>query len=204
MKNLPLKSWDFDHLSFEVYLERPNFLVKDCHQVHGTEVLEASLSQSTDQADGLISVQSDLKNFSLAIKTADCLPVLLMNETHVALVHLGWRGLNLKLLKHDLLEQKWSTAFIGPGIAACCFEVTPDFKDNFPGSEKFFISRDEKLYFDLKLECTHQLRSLFSSIVVKDAHICTCCDHRFWSYRRDKTKNRIWNIVKTKENYGNR
>ena len=62
------------------------------HQVHGTEVVDASLAGQLAQADAAFSTQS---NVVCCVLIADCLPVLLA-DAHgrgVALAHAGWRGL---------------------------------------------------------------------------------------------------------------
>ncbi len=77
----------------------------------------------------------------LGIKTADCLPVLLVDERRraVAAIHGGWRGLARRVVEKSAgeMRRRFSTrpadlhAAIGPGIQACCFEVGPEVLEEF-------------------------------------------------------------------------
>jgi YfiH family protein len=69
----------------------------------------------------------------LAIRTADCLPILLADSTSraFAAVHAGWRGTLNRIVEKTVGEmfKTWATqpanlrVAIGPGIRACCYEV---------------------------------------------------------------------------------
>jgi copper oxidase (laccase) domain-containing protein len=160
-------------------------------QVHGVDIV--SLETLPSEADGMMVSWVDL-NQPLGIKTADCLPIVIEGEKGVIFLHAGWKGLADGILKRPemtlIIPQR---VFIGPSIHACCFEVTPDFKDNFKTSS-FFKESEGKLYFDLQLEASRLLKEEFPNLLIGISPICTFCDHRFHSYRRDKTKNRNWNL----------
>ena len=67
----------------------------------------------------------------VAVKTADCIPVLLIDERQraVAAVHAGWRGTvgRIAALAVEAMRQRFGTraqdvhAAIGPGIGKCCY-----------------------------------------------------------------------------------
>ncbi len=160
-------------------------------QVHGVEIV--SLETLPAEADGMIASWEDL-NAPMAIKTADCLPIVIEGEKGVVFLHAGWRGLADGILRRPevalIIPQR---AFIGPSIHVCCFEVSPEFKDNFKTSS-FFKEVGGKLYFDLQQEARYQLQQEFNNLLVSIAPTCTCCHNEFNSYRRDKTKNRNWNL----------
>ena len=69
----------------------------------------------------------------LAVQTADCLPILLVDTKHraVAAAHAGWRGTLRRIAAKTLgrMRMLYGTrpadvvAAIGPGIGACCYEV---------------------------------------------------------------------------------
>ena len=61
-------------------------------QVHGTTVLEVEEpgQHRGAEADGLITTATGC---AIAVTTADCVPVVLVAERGVAVVHAGWRGL---------------------------------------------------------------------------------------------------------------
>ena len=90
------------------------------HQVHGTTVLEVTEpgEHAGAEADGLITISAGCP---IAVTTADCSPVVLAADAGVAVVHVGWRGLEggivesagtrLKALAGDPVD-----AFVGPCI----------------------------------------------------------------------------------------
>jgi polyphenol oxidase len=77
----------------------------------------------------------------LAIQTADCIPILLVDPRHraVAAIHAGWRGTLARIAPKTLgrMQMEFSTkpadilAAIGPGIGQCCYEVGPDVVKEF-------------------------------------------------------------------------
>jgi polyphenol oxidase len=176
---------------FEAWTTRPDMNFHHVTQVHGTDIV--SLETLPCEADGMMVSWEDFHQ-PLAIKTADCLPIVIEGQKGVVFLHAGWRGLANGILNRpeiSLIEPQ--RAFIGPSIHVCCFEVSADFKNNFPTSEHFG-QRDGKLYFDLQQEARKLLREQFSHLLVSIAPVCTCCHSDFHSYRRDKTVNRNWNL----------
>ena len=77
----------------------------------------------------------------VAVKTADCLPILLVDERHraVAAVHAGWRGTVAGIAQRavEAMGEQFGTlpgdlhAAIGPGIGKCCYEVGPEVAAQF-------------------------------------------------------------------------
>lgn len=70
----------------------------ECHQVHGTEILEdarptplGARPGSLPEADGMMT---DKPGLGLMIKTADCQPIFITDMTgeHIMALHVGWRG----------------------------------------------------------------------------------------------------------------
>jgi len=164
-------------------------------QLHSNKVLLARQPGIAGEGDALISNQSGIQ---LAIRTADCLPVLIADTGNraVAAVHAGWRGAvldiitkSIEALRHEFgsrPEDLWVA--IGPGIGACCFEVGPEvaaqFSPIFP--ERSDLAQRTKV--DLAETITRQLRrnGVTGSQIVR-AGLCTRCDaKRFESYRRDR------------------
>lgn len=176
---------------FETWAQKPEMLIEHATQVHGTDIV--SLETLPCEADGLIVSIEDF-NKPLAIKTADCLPVVIEGSKGVVFLHAGWRGLaNGILAKPEISVINPQRVFIGPSIHECCFEVAADFQGNFPGSP-FFSKNGEKFFFNLQEEAKRKLREIYPSLLIQIAPICTCCDKAFHSYRRDKTTERNWNL----------
>lgn len=77
----------------------------------------------------------------LTIRTADCFPILLADARHrvVAAVHAGWRGTVAGIAAKAVgeMQREFSTepasvrAAIGPGIRACCYQVSEEVRDQF-------------------------------------------------------------------------
>ena len=88
--------------------------------------------------DGLIT---NVPGILLAIQTADCLPVLLIDpqKKAVGAFHAGWRGTFKRIVakgvgamqQHFGSDPKKILAAIGPGIHSCCYEVGRDLRTQF-------------------------------------------------------------------------
>ena len=176
---------------FETWTEKPSLSFHHVTQVHGVEIV--SLETLPAEADGMIASWNE-KNLTMAIKTADCMPVVIEGEKGVVFLHAGWRGLADGILgRPEISLINPQRVHIGPSIHVCCFEVTPDFKENFKDSPHF-RELEGKLHFDPQLEARDLLRKENPNLLVSIAPICTCCHADFHSHRRDKTKNRNWNL----------
>ncbi|MFL5784310.1 MAG: polyphenol oxidase family protein [Bacteriovoracaceae bacterium] len=176
---------------FETWTEKPEMDFLSVKQVHGTDIVGPETLPA--DADGLM-VSWEEFNRPLAIKTADCMPIVIEGETGVVFLHAGWRGLaNGILKKPEVSLIKPQRVFIGPSIHECCFEVSADFKENFPDSP-FFKKNAHKYFFDLQQEARRQFRELFPNLLIEIAPVCTSCRKDFHSWRRDKNQNRNWNL----------
>jgi polyphenol oxidase len=176
---------------FETWTQKPEMQLIDIKQVHGVDIV--SKQTLPCEADGLIS---SWENFDkpLAIKTADCLPILIEGEEGVVFIHAGWKGLAHGILKRpEISVINPKNVFIGPSIQVCCFEVSPDFRENFPHSHNF-EERSHKYFFNLQLEAKNELCHNFPGLLVETSSVCTCCNLNFHSYRRNQTTERNWNI----------
>ncbi len=88
--------------------------------------------------DGLLSATPGLL---LAIQTADCLPVILVDAQHhaVGVFHAGWRGTVKRIVEKGVGEMfrrfgsrpRDLNAAIGPGIQGCCYEVGEEVRTKF-------------------------------------------------------------------------
>jgi polyphenol oxidase len=80
--------------------------------------------------DGLVT---NVPGVALAVMTADCLPVLLVDKKNKAVgaFHAGWRGTvqriaekGLGIMRHEFGTRSQDVfSAIGPGIQQCCYEV---------------------------------------------------------------------------------
>ena len=110
------------------------------HQVHGTEVRRIDGPQQ-EVIEGVDAVMTDVPQLCIGVSTADCIPILLYDETHhaVCAVHAGWRG-TVKRIVHAATHAMHATygtkpfqlkAVIGPGISLESFEVGDEVYQQF-------------------------------------------------------------------------
>jgi polyphenol oxidase len=88
--------------------------------------------------DGLITATPGLL---LAIQTADCLPIIVVDTKHraVGVFHAGWRGTVKRIVEKGVGEMfrcfgsrpRDLKAAIGPGIQGCCYEVGEEVRTKF-------------------------------------------------------------------------
>jgi polyphenol oxidase len=88
--------------------------------------------------DGLITQTPGLL---LAIQTADCLPVIIVDRKRraVGVFHAGWRGTVKRIVEKSVGEMRRHfgshardlVAAIGPGVHNCCYSVGEEVRDKF-------------------------------------------------------------------------
>jgi polyphenol oxidase len=88
--------------------------------------------------DGLIT---DVPELLLAVQTADCLPVIVVDRKRraVGVFHAGWRGTVKRIVEKGVGEMQRNfgsdprnlVAAIGPGIHGCCYEVGEEVRSRF-------------------------------------------------------------------------
>jgi len=178
-------------------------------QIHSDKVLVADHAGLIGEGDALIS---SLPGLTLAIRTADCLPVLIAdarNQT-VAAVHAGWRGVIREVAPkaiETMARQFGSrpedlTVVLGPSIGACCFEVGPEVAIQFT---RLFPERQDlsvRTKIDLTEAIVRQLRRIgVPSGQIASSQLCTYCESRaFHSYRRDgEAAGRMISAIRVRE-----
>lgn len=155
-------------------------------QVHAADVIDAGASDSgvLGEADGLFTAGPGPV---LAILAADCAPVVLRGSEGVAIVHAGWRGLAAGVVAKGV-ERVGDVlgAWVGPAIRACCYEVGPEVVSAF---REAGLSVADESHVDPGLAACEALRRAGVAHVAA-SDICTSCDDRFFSYRRDGVTGR--------------
>lgn len=179
-------------------------------QVHGSHTVHVSdTTPDGIAADACVTSQSGL---ACTIMVADCLPVLLTNEsgTLLAAAHAGWRGL-LGQAGHGVLEEVVECfripvsvssgnhaakliAWLGPCIGREAFEVGDEVRAAFVqhdplASALFTPNRSGKWMADLQGLARQRLAALgVTDIYGNDGSRAWCTvshPSRFFSYRRD-------------------
>jgi len=158
------------------------------HQVHSDICIAArGRTGVLGDADALIE---NTPGHLVAVKTADCIPILLADEEHraVAAVHAGWRGTVGRIVPQAIrrMLEEFGTrpaaihAAIGPGIGKCCFEVAADVAAQFGETGPCHIDLEEANRRQLDEAGVPESR-------IYSAGLCTKCGaDDFHSYRRDK------------------
>ena len=144
------RPWDEIATAFDVGRER----LARLHQVHGAEAVEALPGAPIQSADIVVG---DTPALALAVQSADCVPLLIV-DVHlgaVAAAHAGWRGLaaGVPARAVEALGRCYGSspenliAAAGPSIGACCYEVGDDVRQAFvragfgPLVETWFLKR---------------------------------------------------------------
>jgi YfiH family protein len=126
----------------------------------------------------------------VAVKTADCLPILLVDERYraIASVHAGWRGTVARIAQRAVsaMHETFGTepanlrAAIGPGIGACCYEVGPEVAAQFGVHGRTHLDLPE----------TNRWQLVETGVPPERIYLlglCTRCQPAdFHSFRRDK------------------
>ncbi|MGC4049527.1 MAG: peptidoglycan editing factor PgeF [Paludibaculum sp.] len=164
-------------------------------QIHSADcVVAAGRSGVLGEADALLE---DTPGTAVAVKTADCIPILLVDVKRraVAAVHAGWRGTVARIGPRalDAMRERFGTdaddvvAAVGPGIGPCCYEVGPDVAAQF--------GKEGRVRLDLAEENRRQL----SDAGIPTLHVagmCTRCGDEFHSFRRDAERaGRMYSFV---------
>ncbi|MGH9760831.1 MAG: peptidoglycan editing factor PgeF, partial [Blastocatellia bacterium] len=138
----------------------------------------------------------------LAVKTADCLPVLIADPKSgsFAAIHAGWRGTAGRIAERtiaDLMRDfgvnpKTSLAALGPVACGDCYEVGKDVIDRFKREFGYWsrllkFKEGGKANLDIRAANRQQLAYCgFSDDRIFTAPFCTMHNNDlFFSYRRD-------------------
>jgi len=156
---------------------------------------------------------TDCPQILLIITTADCLPVIIVDEKKmvIAAIHCGWRGTYKKIIQQalqglkDVYDSDFSSLLVamGPSIGQGCYEVGEDVRKNFYEkglSTKDFRSHPRhrgKYLFDLRSANRSQLLALgVKKKNIFSLDICTHCEKDLISFRRNREgKSRMLNFI---------
>lgn len=170
------------------------------HQIHSALCLAADgRTGCLGDADALLE---NLPGHSVAVKTADCIPVLLADERNraVAAVHAGWRGTAAGIVEAAMaaMGDRFGTrpadlhAAIGPGIGVCCYEVGPD------TAMRLGLSAEAAVHVDLpRINWNQLLEAGIPAAQIYVADLCTRCrPEEFYSFRRDREQaGRMYSFI---------
>lgn len=178
-------------------------MLASCHQVHETRAARIGEAGSAwCEENDCDALWTDQRGVALAIKVADCLPVTIIDQgaTVVANIHAGWRGAAAGIVTKTVRELPAGrdySAWLGPAIRSCCFEVGDEVVGAFEahhGDVAEFVDRNvpgSNPHLDLAGIVTRELvRAGISPDQIRDTGLCTRCpDSIFHSYRRSGSKS---------------
>ena len=135
----------------------------------------------------------------LAVKSADCLPLLFHapDIRAIAAVHAGWRGLvqDFPALAGKILLDRGAVpstlrVILDPAICQACYEVGPEvaqqFQQSFGAGDEFIPGRDDRLQFSQTRFARRRLESLgIPPENIFDSAVCTRETAALPSFRRD-------------------
>lgn len=189
-------------VGFSGIKETPPEHLRHAKQVHGTMVVAAA--DLPQEADGVHTTKA---GEIVAVKTADCLPVLFAHPKWVSAVHAGWRGLAKGILKEALKVAREHDAalsqmrvIVGPAISAAAFEIGPEVVAAIQDGPQPFNDTElalcllkgvsDRWHFDLQQAAVLML--MHSGVDPRHVAVVRTCTRssqgRWHSFRRDKEK----------------
>lgn len=180
-------------------------------QVHGTSIqridddfLKQAPEERTRLLEGIDALLTDIPRICIGVSTADCIPILLYDETRhaIAAIHAGWRGTVARIAEKAVtaMQAAFGTqpanlrAVIGPGISQPAFEVGEEVYEAFSAagfpmqqiSRRFQGHEAPKWHIDLWAANFLQLEACGLPLAsIQVSGICTYGEHdRFFSARR--------------------
>jgi YfiH family protein len=170
----------------------PGARLVDMHQVHGSQVAvvgDRGPATGRPDCDGLVSAESGVV---LAVRVADCVPVLLADPESgvVGAAHAGRVGLVAGVVpaavaRMQELGARSVTAWVGPHICGACYEVPEAMQSDVASAEPATRARTSwgTPSLDLGAGIRAQLERL--GVEVIDASRCTRESPDLYSHRRD-------------------
>lgn len=188
--------------NLQIFLETNGFKIKNpifMGQIHSNEVKNISgkdVKSKIDNCDGLVLCSSDK---SLAILTADCLPIILFDAENeiVAALHAGYKGITLGILNEAITQMVNSGAsvkqielYVGPAIGICCYNIDTtreeEFTSVFPHAHTALEKRSGKIYISLQRIIKNEAQLLgIPTQNITISPLCTKCHDLHFSFRQE-------------------
>lgn len=162
-------------------------------QVHSNRVVSLPSADTTADA-----AYSSSNSHFCAVMTADCVPILLCDESgqEVAAVHAGWKGLESNIIKNAISRFKSKPskliAWVGPAISGGCYEVDAELANKFRHVEGAISDSANKGKFLLDLPRVTRVQLQQAGVEnITLSNLCTYTDEkRFYSHRRATHQNK--------------
>ncbi|MDX8410185.1 MAG: peptidoglycan editing factor PgeF [Mariprofundales bacterium] len=171
-----------------------------CRQLHGNKIWHVENNRATDGADILLCATPTT---TLAVRSADCLPILLADAEAgvIAAVHAGWRGTAATVAGEAVAamtalgaKPERIHASMGPAIGSCCFTIEEPCRQQLArcADGVGITPWDGAWRADLAQINAHHLQCAgIQKGQIEQRGSCTCCQpQRFFSHRRNSTNLR--------------
>lgn len=202
------KSVQKNRLKFFHYLQIQSDAVIYAQQIHSNHIalidenlinlLAGKKPYQIPQTDAMIT---RFRNIPLAVLTADCQPIFILDELTpaIGLIHAGWRGTKSEIAFHtlELMKNSFGTKpenciiWLSAAIGQCCYQIDEILQMEF---KQQYHNQIQPVIGD-KLDLTGINRYQFMRSGVPENRIyqsqyCTCHDENlFYSYRRSGKKS---------------
>ena len=176
------------------------------NQIHGNNVIELPCNKNLLTVDASFTSQ---KKIVCAVRTADCLPILLTNVDgdFVSAIHAGWRSMASGIIENTLNKiksKKEIIVWLGPCISEQSYEVGQQVFDTFTQYDPVSMCGFKKLpnnKYSLNLPKVALAKlgkmgvtRLFGAGVSES--FCTYQDNNlFYSHRRDDVTGRMASLI---------
>jgi copper oxidase (laccase) domain-containing protein len=162
--------------------------------VHGATVVTVTAPGEHAGAEADAAV-TRVPGARLAVRTADCVPVVLVGDAGIGVVHAGWRGLAAGIIQATMAEMgSVQRAVIGPHIRAGCYEFSPADLDEVATALGDGV-RGSTTWGTPALDLTAGVRAALGAIPIDDAGACTACSDLYFSWRARKDTARFATIA---------
>lgn len=181
------------------FLDQPESQILSLKQCHSAKVIDVQQAWTTKDAPEADAMVTHSRNLVLGIMTADCVPVLLVDEKAgvIGAAHAGWKGAlrgvveaTIEAMTAKGAKPERILAGLGPCIHQRSYEVDVDFRklftDENPDYAVFFTETHQPNYFlfDMPGFVREKLMASGVELIQTCPHDTYAEADRFFSYRR--------------------
>jgi YfiH family protein len=154
--------------------------VQFMHQTHSNNLhLISTIETTKEDTDSLIT---DNKDLALAVRAADCIPLLLYSTNLVAAVHVGRKGLLNEVAVKTVTKMKNLGAdkiygLAGPHICGNCYEVGTQMAEEIYRTHPATKGKNDHL------NLFAGLKEQLQDVTIENIDICTKENSHYFSYR---------------------
>ena len=162
--------------------------------MHGATVVTVTApgEHAGTDADAAITRMPGAK---LAVRTADCVPVVLVGDGVVGIVHAGWRGLAGGVVERTIAAMSGAReAYVGPHIRAGCYEFGADDLDEVTAALGTGV-RATTTWGTPALDLAAGVRIALGDVPIIDGGACTACSDIYYSWRARRESARFATIA---------